>query len=169
MTTADSKRLSSRTMMPRPRSSANWYFGWHRCCGACVAPLQSRPICFGFRPRSCVTENIDASHQTNRNNGRTCSIASSTLRFPPGPRPRDTERGECNHLDHSTAYPVDPQRQLTYCFQRLANLERRGRDGQNETEQPDHSASLALQLRFQRGPESMGNHDSKIVDASSVG
>jgi hypothetical protein len=27
---------------------------------------------------------------------------------------------------------------------------------------------LALQLRFLRGSESMGNHDSKIVDAGSV-
>jgi hypothetical protein len=39
--------------------------------------------------------------------------------IPPGLRPRDTERDECNHLDRSTAYPVNPQRQLTYCFQRL--------------------------------------------------
>jgi len=43
--------------------------------------------------------------------------------IPPGLRPRDTERGECNHLDRSTAYPVNPQRQLTCCFQRLANLD----------------------------------------------
>jgi hypothetical protein len=28
--------------------------------------------------------------------------------------------------------------------------------------------ALALQLRFLRGSESMGNHDSKIVDAGSV-
>ena len=42
--------------------------------------------------------------------------------IPPG-LPRDTERGGCNHLDRSTAYPVNPQRQLTYCFQRLANLD----------------------------------------------
>ena len=28
--------------------------------------------------------------------------------------------------------------------------------------------TLALQLRFLRGSESMGNHDSKIVDAGSV-
>jgi hypothetical protein len=28
--------------------------------------------------------------------------------------------------------------------------------------------ALALQLRYLRGSESMGNHDSKIVDAASV-
>jgi hypothetical protein len=43
--------------------------------------------------------------------------------IPPGLRRSDTERGECNHLDRSTAYPVNPQRQLTCCFQRLANLD----------------------------------------------
>jgi hypothetical protein len=43
--------------------------------------------------------------------------------IPSSLRPRDTERGECNHLDRSTAYPVDPQRRLTCCFQRLANLD----------------------------------------------
>ena len=87
MTTADSKRPSSRTMMPRPQSSENWCCGWHRCCGVCVAPLQSRPICFGFRPRFCAIADIDARRQTNRNNGRTCSIASSTRRFHPACAP----------------------------------------------------------------------------------
>jgi hypothetical protein len=33
---------------------------------------------------------------------------------------------------------------------------------------PDSQQALALQLRFLRGSESMGNHDSKIVDAGSV-
>src|SRR6202035_1443525 len=47
----------------------------------CVAPLQSRPICFGFKPRFCAIANIDASRSTNLNSGSTCSIASSTLRF----------------------------------------------------------------------------------------
>jgi hypothetical protein len=32
----------------------------------------------------------------------------------------------------------------------------------------DLAAVLALQLRFLRACESMGNHDSKIVDAGSV-
>jgi hypothetical protein len=31
-----------------------------------------------------------------------------------------------------------------------------------------HSAGLALQLPFLQVSESMGNHDSKIVDAASV-
>src|ERR1035437_10870217 len=43
--------------------------------------------------------------------------------IPPGLRPRDTERDEFNHLDRSPTYPVNPQRQLTHCFQRLANLD----------------------------------------------
>ena len=43
--------------------------------------------------------------------------------IPPGLRARDTERDEFNHLDRSPTYPVNPQRQLTCCFQRLANLD----------------------------------------------
>ena len=31
-----------------------------------------------------------------------------------------------------------------------------------------HRADLALQLRYRKSSESMGNHDSKIVDAGSV-
>jgi hypothetical protein len=41
----------------------------------------------------------------------------------PGLRPTDTERDECNRLDHSPTSPVNPSRQLTHCFQRLANLD----------------------------------------------
>jgi hypothetical protein len=33
---------------------------------------------------------------------------------------------------------------------------------------PDNHLGLALQLCFLRASESMGNHDSKIVDAGSV-
>jgi hypothetical protein len=33
---------------------------------------------------------------------------------------------------------------------------------------PDLPAGLTLQLRFPKISESMGNHDSKIVDAGSV-
>jgi hypothetical protein len=34
--------------------------------------------------------------------------------------------------------------------------------------QPTHARCLALQLPFLQISESMGNHDSKIVDAASV-
>jgi hypothetical protein len=47
-------------------------------------------------------------------------------------------------------------------------LEWRGQDRQDKTQEPDHSASLAIQLPFVRFSESMGNHDSNIVDADSV-
>jgi hypothetical protein len=43
--------------------------------------------------------------------------------IPPGLRPGDTERGECNHLDRSPASPVNTSRELTNCFQRLANFD----------------------------------------------
>jgi hypothetical protein len=41
----------------------------------------------------------------------------------PGLRRTDTERDECNRLDRSPTSPVNPSRQLTHCFQRLANLD----------------------------------------------
>jgi hypothetical protein len=47
-------------------------------------------------------------------------------------------------------------------------LEWRGQDRQDKTQEPDHSASLAIQLPFVRFSESMGNHDSNIVDTDSV-
>ena len=123
MTTADSRRLSSRTMMPRPQSSASWYSGWHRCCGVCVAPLQSRPICFGFRPRFCAIATIDASPPDQPEQRQNVLYRVLDAAIPPGLRPRDTERDECNHLERSPTSPVNPQRQLTHCFQRLANLD----------------------------------------------
>jgi len=36
-------------------------------------------------------------------------------------------------------------------------------------ENPESKQTLALQLPFMKISESMGNHDSKIVDAGSVG
>jgi hypothetical protein len=35
-------------------------------------------------------------------------------------------------------------------------------------ENPESQQTLALQLRFMKGSESMGNHDSQIVDACCV-
>ena len=49
-TTERSRRPSLRITTPGPRWSASWCSGWHRRCGACVAPPRSRPICFGSRP-----------------------------------------------------------------------------------------------------------------------
>ncbi len=50
-TTGPSKPQSSPTTRPRPRSSASWCLGWHRCYGVCVVQLRSRPICFGSQRR----------------------------------------------------------------------------------------------------------------------
>ena len=43
--------------------------------------------------------------------------------IPPGLRPRDTDHDECNQFDRSPTSQVNPSRQLTHCFQRLANLD----------------------------------------------
>ena len=43
--------------------------------------------------------------------------------IPPGLRPSDTDHDECNQFDRSLTSQVNPSRQLTHCFQRLANLD----------------------------------------------
>jgi hypothetical protein len=76
-TTERSKRPSSRTTTPGPRSSVSWCCGWHRYCGVCVAPPRSRPICFGYRPRFCATAEIGHAREVSRSGLTPCPYALS--------------------------------------------------------------------------------------------
>jgi Transposase DDE domain group 1 len=71
-------------MTPKPRSSASWCCGWHRCCGVCAAPLRSRPICFGSRPRYCAIGGSKRGRKTSRR--RPFGLSKPRSRFAMSPR-----------------------------------------------------------------------------------
>jgi hypothetical protein len=71
-----------------------------------------------LRDRRHRCQSPDQSKQRRNLLDRVLDTAS-----PPGLRRECTERDECNHLDRSPKSPVNPSRQLTHSFQRLANLD----------------------------------------------
>jgi hypothetical protein len=123
MTTADSKRPSSRTMMPGPPSSASWWLRlasllWRLRHTTAIETDLLRIQAEILRDRQSRCEPPDQPEQRQSVLYRILDAA-----IPAGLRSRAAEHDECNHLDRSPTYPANPQRQLTHCFQRLANLD----------------------------------------------
>jgi hypothetical protein len=123
MTTADSKRPSSRTMNAQTAverelvlrlASLLWRLRRTTAIETDLLRIQAEIL----RDRRHRCEAPDQPEQRQNGLYRVLDAA-----IPPGLRPRDTDHDEYTHLARSPTSPASPQRKLTHCFQRLANLD----------------------------------------------